>query len=315
MASTRASAIFLMGPTASGKSAIALELAARFPLEIINVDSASVYRGMNIGTAKPDAETLRRVPHHLLDCIEPTEAYSAARFRDEALQVMHGIIRRGRVPLLVGGTMLYFKALQQGLDELPTADPVVRAELDQEALEQGWPAMHAVLSRVDPVTAARLQPGDSQRIQRALEVYRVTGTPLSQYHDSGSRQPLDARVLALGLLPSDRGVLHRRIAERFDAMLEAGLEEELRTLRLRHALNPDLPAMRAVGYRQMWQFLEGQIDRATLREKGIIATRQLAKRQMTWMRSWPALQSFDALAPGVGREIGLEIARFLQPTA
>ncbi len=313
MSSMRASAIFLMGPTASGKSAIALELAARFPLEIINVDSASVYRGMDIGTAKPDAETLRRVPHHLLDCIEPTEAYSAARFRDEALQVMHGMARRGRVPLLVGGTMLYFKALQQGLDDLPSADPAVRAELDQEALEQGWPAMHAALSRVDPVSAARLQPGDSQRVQRALEVYRVTGIPLSQYHGSESRQPLDARVLALGLLPSDRSVLHRRIAERFDAMLEAGLEAELRTLRQRHALNPELPAMRAVGYRQMWQFLEGQIDRAMLREKGIIATRQLAKRQMTWMRSWPALQTFDALAPGVVGEIEREIARFLQP--
>jgi tRNA dimethylallyltransferase len=315
MSKAPASAIFLMGPTASGKSAIALTLAERFPLEIINVDSASVYRGMDIGTAKPDAATLRRVPHHLLDCIDPTEAYSAARFREEALQVMREIAQRGRVPFLVGGTMLYFKALQQGLDDLPAADPAVRALLDQEAQERGWPAMHAALALVDPVTAARLQPGDSQRIQRALEVYRASGIPLSQYHGTDSRQPLDARVLALGLMPSDRSVLHRRIAERFDAMLEAGLEAELRALRQHYALNPELPAMRAVGYRQMWQFLEGQIDRATLREKGIIATRQLAKRQMTWMRSWPALRTFDALAPGVTGELEREIARFLKAGA
>ncbi len=311
MSDPLASAIFLMGPTASGKSAIALELAARFPLEIINVDSASVYRGMDIGTAKPDAEVLRRVPHHLLDCIDPTEAYSAARFREEALQVMHKIAQCGKVPLLVGGTMLYFKALQQGLDDLPTAEPAMRALLDQEAQELGWPAMHAALARVDPVTAARLQPGDSQRIQRALEVYRVTGIPLSLYHGTDSRRPLNARVLALGLMPSDRSVLHRRITERFDTMLEAGLEDELRSLRQRHALNPDLPAMRAVGYRQMWQYLEGQIDRAMLRERGIIATRQLAKRQMTWMRSWPALRIFDCLASGVAGEVEQEVARFL----
>ena len=307
-----ASAIFLMGPTASGKSAIALSLVERFPLEIINVDSASVYRGMDIGTAKPDAATLRRVPHHLLDCIDPTEAYSAARFREEALKVMGEIAQRGHIPLLVGGTMLYFKALQQGLDDLPAADPSVRVLLDQEAQQRGWPAMHAVLAKVDPVTAARLQPGDSQRIQRALEVYRVTGLPLSQYHRTDSRQPLNARVLALGLMPSARSVLHRRIAERFDAMLEAGLEAEVLALRQRYTLNPELPAMRAVGYRQMWQFLEGQIDRATLRERGIIATRQLAKRQMTWLRGWSELRSFDCLDPGVTGAIEQEIDRFLK---
>ncbi len=307
-----ASAIFLMGPTASGKSAIALTLVERFPLEIINVDSASVYRGMDIGTAKPDAATLRRVPHHLLDCIDPTEAYSAARFRDEALKVMGEIAQRGHIPLLVGGTMLYFKALQQGLDDLPAADPSVRVLLDQEAQQRGWPAMHAALAEVDPVTAARLQPGDAQRIQRALEVYRVSGLPLSQYHGTDSRQPLNARVLALGLMPSDRSVLHRRIALRFDAMLEAGLEAEVLALRQRYALHPELPAMRAVGYRQMWQFLEGRIDRATLREMGIIATRQLAKRQMTWLRSWPELLSFDCLDPGVTGEIEREIAQFLK---
>ena len=310
-----ASAIFLMGPTASGKSAIALGLVARFPLEIINVDSASVYRGMDIGTAKPDTATLRRVPHHLLDCIDPTEAYSAARFREEALKVMGEIAQRGHIPLLVGGTMLYFKALQQGLDDLPTADPLMRALLDQEAQQRGWPAMHAALAEVDPVTAARLQPGDAQRIQRALEVYRVSGLPLSQYHGTDSRQPLNARVLALGLMPSDRSVLHRRIALRFDAMLEAGLEVEVRALRQRYALHPELPAMRAVGYRQMWQFLEGRIDRATLRETGIIATRQLAKRQITWLRSWPELLSFDCLDPGVTGEIERKIAQFLKTRA
>ncbi len=308
-------AIFLMGPTASGKSAIALDLVDRFPLEIVNVDSASVYRGMDIGTAKPDTATLRRVPHHLLDCIDPTEAYSAARFRDDALRVMRAIAQRGNVPLLVGGTMLYFKALLEGLDDLPAADPSVRALLDQEALERGWPAMHAALAAVDPVTAARLQPGDAQRIQRALEVYRVSGQPLSQYHGTDSRQPLDARVLALGLLPSDRSVLHRRIAARFDAMLEAGLEAELLALRQRYALTPELPAMRAVGYRQMWQYLEGQLDRAAMREKGIIATRQLAKRQMTWLRSWPELQTFDCLAPGVAGDIAQDISRFLKTAA
>ncbi|MHB8354463.1 MAG: tRNA (adenosine(37)-N6)-dimethylallyltransferase MiaA, partial [Burkholderiales bacterium] len=187
--------------------------------------------------------------------------------------------------------------------------------LDQEALQRGWPAMHAALVKVDPVTAARLKPGDAQRIQRALEVYQVSGLPLSQYHGTGSRQPLNARVLALGLIPSDRSVLHRRIAERFDAMLEAGLETEVRALRQRYALHPELPAMRAVGYRQMWQFLEGQLDRAALREKGIIATRQLAKRQMTWLRSWPELRSFDCLAPEVAGEIEQEIARFLKTGA
>ncbi len=301
-----------MGPTASGKSAIALQLVEHFPLEIINVDSVSIYRDMNIGTAKPDAATLRRIPHHLLDCIDPTQAYSAARFREDALSVMREITQRGNVPLLVGGTMLYFRALKEGLDDLPAANPSVRARLDQEARQLGWPAMHAALAKVDPVTAARLQPGDAQRIQRALEVYRVSGQPLSQYHGTDSRQPLSASILALGLMPSDRSVLHRRIAERFDGMLEAGLETELRSLRQRYALTPELPAMRAVGYRQMWQFLEGSLDRAALREKGIIATRQLAKRQMTWLRGWPGLLSFDCLNPTVVSDIERAILPFLK---
>ncbi len=301
-----------MGPTASGKSAIALQLVERFPLEIINVDSASVYRRMNIGTAKPDAATLARVPHHLLDCIDPTEVYSAARFREDALGIMREITERGNVPLLVGGTMLYFRALKEGLDDLPVASPSVRIQLDQEARQLGWPAMHAALAKVDPVTALRLKPRDSQRIQRALEVYRVSGQPLSQHHGTDSRQPLNASILALGLIPSDRSMLHRRIAQRFDDMLEAGLETEVRGLRQRYALTSELPAMRAVGYRQMWQFLEGGLDWAAMREKGIIATRQLAKRQMTWLRAWPGLLSFDCFNPEVANDIERAIARFLK---
>ncbi|MDE1942536.1 MAG: tRNA (adenosine(37)-N6)-dimethylallyltransferase MiaA [Betaproteobacteria bacterium] len=307
MESSAPPVIFLMGPTASGKSGIALELADRLPLEIVNVDSASVYRGMDIGTAKPDAATRARYPHHLMDCIDPTQAYSAARFREEALAVMADIRQRGRTPLLVGGTMLYFKALRDGLDDLPPADPLVRAELDGEARARGWPALHQDLAQVDPVTAARLNPGDAQRIQRALEVFRIAGRPLSDYHGTASREPLGDRVLPLGLMPSERGHLHDRIAQRFDAMLTAGLEDELRSLRERHELRPDLPAMRAVGYRQMWEYLEGQCDLTTMRERGVVATRQLAKRQMTWLRHWPGLVVFDCLDPQVSRQV-LEVS-------
>ncbi|MDE2342366.1 MAG: tRNA (adenosine(37)-N6)-dimethylallyltransferase MiaA [Betaproteobacteria bacterium] len=311
MESSAPPAIFLMGPTASGKSGIALELADRLPLEIVNVDSASVYRGMDIGTAKPDAATRARYTHHLMDCIDPTQAYSAARFREEALAVMAEIRQRGRVPLLAGGTMLYFKALRDGLDDLPPADPLVRAELDGEARARGWPALHQDLAQVDPVTAARLNPGDAQRIQRALEVFRIAGRPLSDYHGTPSREPLGDRVLPLGLMPSDRGCLHDRIAQRFDAMLTAGLEDELRSLRERHDLTPDLPAMRAVGYRQMWEYLEGQCDRSTMRERGVVATRQLAKRQMTWLRHWPGLVVFDCLDRQVSRQVLESCAAFL----
>jgi tRNA dimethylallyltransferase len=310
LAGTRA--LFLMGPTASGKSAIAITLADHLPVEIINVDSASVYRGMDIGTAKPDAATLARYPHHLLDCADPTEAFSAARFRAMARTVMHEIARRGHVPLLVGGTMLYFKALLEGLDELPEADAAIREAIDREALQRGWPALHAELAHVDPATAARLKPGDAQRIQRALEVYRATGKPLAHYHASGSRQPFEGQVLSMGLMPSNRSVLHQRIAQRFDAMLAAGLEDELTALRRRYALNPNLPAMRSVGYRQMWEYLEGAIDRTTLRDKGIAATRQLAKRQLTWLRQWPGLMAFDCLDPDVARQILEAATAFLQ---
>jgi tRNA dimethylallyltransferase len=289
-----------MGPTASGKSALALALARQFPVEIVSVDSAQVYRGMNIGTAKPDFATLACVPHHLVDLIEPTESYSAARFRADALHAIADIRARRRIPLLVGGTMLYVKALVDGLSALPPADPALRAALDARAAIEGWPALHAELGRVDPATAARLAPNDAQRIQRALEVHRLTGRPLSQLQ--GAREAGEAlgERLALALLPADRARLHAAIATRFDAMLATGLVEELRGLRSRHELLPGMPSMRCVGYRQAWEFLDGAIDAEQLRAKGIAATRQLAKRQITWLRSMPAV-AFD---PGSDAVVG-----------
>jgi tRNA dimethylallyltransferase len=290
-------AIFLMGPTASGKSALALTLADQLPVEIISVDSAAVYRHMNVGTAKPGPAIRARYPHHLLDCIEPTEAYSVARFCADAQAAMQDIVARGRVPLLVGGTMLYFKALREGLDALPGTDATIRQALDEEAALRGWPALHAELARVDPITAARLKTTDAQRIQRALEVYRTSGRTLSSYHRSGSRQPLQAELLSLGWQPEDRAVLHARIAQRFTTMLDEGLNDELRALRERYALRANMPAMRCVGYRQMWQYQDGELTWDEMREKGVIATRQLAKRQMTWLRSWSGLENFDGLDP------------------
>ena len=277
-----------MGPTASGKSALALALARRFRAEIVSVDSAQVYRGMDIGTAKPDAATRASVRHHLIDVIDPTDAYSAARFRADAIEAIAGIRSRGAVPLVVGGTMLYFKALQEGLSALPGADPAVRARLDARAAAEGWPALHAELARVDPLTAARLEATDAQRIQRALEVFEIAGRPLSELQ--GAREAGDALgpAIAIALIPDDRARLHAQIAARFDAMLAAGLVDELSGLRARHALTPELPSMRCVGYRQAWEFLERRIDAATLRAKGIAATRQLAKRQLTWLRAMPA---------------------------
>jgi tRNA dimethylallyltransferase len=277
-----------MGPTASGKSALALALAERYPAEIVSVDSAQVYRGMDIGTAKPDAATRARIPHHLVDVIDPTDTYSAARFRAEALAAVRAIRERGRLPLLVGGTMLYFKALHEGLSALPPADPAVRAALDARAAAEGWPALHAELARVDPATAARLAPNDAQRIQRALEVHALTGTPLSALQGARATDGALGAHVALALLPPDRAELHARIAHRFDAMLAAGLVEELAALRQRYRLHPELPAMRCVGYRQAWQYLDGAIDRTRLRATGIAATRQLAKRQFTWLRTLPA---------------------------
>ncbi len=299
-----------MGPTASGKTALAVHLAAHFPVDLVSVDSALVYRGMDIGTAKPDADTLARAPHRLLDIRDPTETYSAAAFRADALQAMAEIAASGRVPLLVGGTMLYFRALLQGLDDLPRADVAVRAELDAAARARGWPALHAELAAVDPATAARLAPNDAQRIGRALEIFRLSGQPMSlQLAQASSRLPYD--VLQLALIPSDRSVLHRRIAERFDAMLADGLLDEVTRLRAQHALNPDLPAMRAVGYRQAWAYLEGAIDETALREQGIAATRQLAKRQLTWLRSWPDAVTLDCLADDVTQQAVQRVRDFL----
>jgi tRNA dimethylallyltransferase len=294
-------AVLLMGPTASGKSAVALELAARLPVEIVSVDSAQVYRGMDIGTAKPDGETRARVRHHLLDLIDPDQAYSAARFRIDALAAIADIRARGRVPLLVGGTMLYFKALREGLSDLPPANAAVRARLDTRAAGEGWRALHAELARLDPATAARLDPTDSQRIQRALEVYELSGRPISALQ--GARQkPAEAGFLSLALIPHDRAVLHRRIANRFDAMLAAGLVDEVSGLRRRFRLDPSMPSMRCVGYRQAWQFIDGVGDRDELRARGAAATRQLARRQLTWLRSLQE-QTFDAYAPRVADDV------------
>jgi len=300
-------AILLMGPTASGKSAVALGVAARLPVEIVSVDSAQVFRGMDIGTAKPSAADRAAVPHHLIDIIEPTQAYSAAQFRADALRLMHEIAARGRIPLLVGGTMLYFKALREGLSALPQADAAVRSAIDTEARERGWPALHAELARVDPATASRLKPADSQRIQRALEVHRITGRPMSELLARREAEPLPYRLLQIALLPSDRAALHVRIEARFEAMLKKGLVEELRSLQKRYALRPGLPSMRCVGYRQAWQFLEGEITEAELRNQGIYATRQLAKRQLTWLRATPA-QTFDCLAETLASQVRRFIA-------
>jgi tRNA dimethylallyltransferase len=274
-------ALVLAGPTASGKSAIALALAETVPLEIVSVDSAQVYRGMDIGTAKPSAAELARVPHHLIDILDPTEAYSAARFAADATRLIGEINARGRAALLVGGTMLYLKALLEGLDALPERDAAVRAALDAEAAALGWPALHARLAQVDPVTAQRLQPNDAQRIQRALEVWQLTGRPLSQAH--GQRTQAGLALPLLALEPHARGWLHARIAERFHAMLRDGLVDEVRALRARGDLHAGLPSMRCVGYRQVWQALDAG-DLTGLAERGIAATRQLAKRQLTWLR-------------------------------
>lgn len=288
-------AVFLMGPTACGKTDLAVALSAIFPFEVISVDSALVYRGMDVGTAKPDRATLAACPHHLVDVVEPTECYSAARFREDALALMSDITARDRVPLLVGGTMLYFKALKEGLGELPTAAPDIRAELEQRAAATGWPALHAELARLDPDTAARLKPGDSQRIQRALEVCLVSGRPMSDLLAEQQTVSLPYRLIEIALLPSDRAALHARINARFRLILSAGLVDELRGLRERHALVASMPSMRSVGYRQAWRYLDGEIDDAALFETGAAATRQLAKRQITWLRSWRGAKEFDCL--------------------
>ncbi len=306
-------AIFLMGPTASGKTAVAVELVRHFPVEIISVDSALVYRDMNIGTAKPDSATLARAPHHLIDIIDPTEAYSAAAFRNDALRLMREITSNGRIPLLVGGTMLYFKALREGLSELPAADASVRAALDAEIAEHGIVELHRRLAEVDPETAARLKPGDTQRIQRAMEIYLVTGHPMSSLvrRAEHERTLLPFRALPIALVPSERSALHARIATRFAAMLKQGLVDELRGLREKYPLHRDMTSMRCVGYRQAWEYLEGEIGEAALLEKGIAATRQLAKRQLTWLRGMPNTVEVDCLARDVTQAVFSEVRRFV----
>jgi len=278
-------AIFLMGPTASGKTALACALSERFPLGLISVDSALVYRGLDVGSAKPDAATLARYPHELIDIRDPAEPYSAADFSADAQAAMQRLHDAGKVPLLVGGTGLYFRALQRGLSSLPEADAEIRAQLTGEAVAIGWDGMHGRLAELDPPAAERIKPNDAQRIQRALEVIRLTGQPLSAQQQGGRGRPFPWRVLKLALLPQDRAPLHARIALRFEAMLQHGLLDEVRALRQRGDLRPDLPAIRAVGYRQAWEHLDGAYGAAELHDRGIFATRQLAKRQITWLRS------------------------------
>jgi len=304
-------AILIMGPTTSGKTAAAMALADRFPVELISVDSAQVFIDMNIGTAKPDRQTLARYPHRLLDLITPEERYSAARFRTDALAAMDEIRGAGRVPVLVGGTMLYFRALLHGLAELPQADEALRASLDADAARLGWPAMHARLAELDPPTAARLPPNDSQRIQRALEVCLASGRPMSALLADSQAAAPPWNFLQLALLPSNRAVLHERIARRFDEMLLAGLDDEVAMLRQKYRLNPELPSMRCVGYRQVWEAQEGLISRPEMRDRGIFATRQLAKRQITWLGNSFAAESFDCLDPALEQRIAERADRFI----
>lgn len=290
--------ICLAGPTAAGKSASTLALAERWPLEIVNVDSATIYRGMDIGTAKPSPTEQAQVPQHLLDIRDPAQSYSAAEFRADALRLIDAIRARGRIPLLAGGTMMYYKALRDGLDDLPQADPALRTELEARAARDGWPALHAELARLDPVTAARLAPNDSQRIQRALEICRLSGQPMSALlgRQRAAAGDDDHRYLTISLEPSARAALHARIEQRFDAMLASGLLEEVRGLHARADLHPGLPSVRCVGYRQMWAHLDGEISLEEAREQGIAATRQLAKRQITWLRAQPERVIVDCLA-------------------
>lgn len=301
-------AIFLMGPTASGKTALAVELMQRFPMDIISVDSALIYKGMDIGTAKPDAALLAKAPHRLIDFLDPAERYSAADFRQDALREMGAITTAGKIPLLVGGTMLYFKVLREGIADLPSADEGVRAQILAEADAKGWPAMHAELAQVDTVSAARIHPNDPQRLQRALEVYRQTGRTLTDWQQQqkagsadeswgGNADDFPYRVLNIAICPSDRAILHKRIEQRFKDMLSQGFYDEVRGLYERGDLNPSMPSIRAVGYRQAWDCLDGKTGYAEMEQRGIIATRQLAKRQITWLRSWQDLNWVDSEDP------------------
>jgi tRNA dimethylallyltransferase len=301
--STPPPAILLMGPTASGKTSLALDLARVLPCEIISVDSALVYRGMDIGTAKPDRETLASVPHHLVDIIEPHESYSAARFRDDALTAMREITERDHIPLLVGGTMLYFKALLEGLNDLPEADPMVRLIIDTMAQATGWPSVHEKLATVDPETAARLDPNDSQRVQRALEIHYITGKTMRELLEKPKYVYFPYSAIKIALLPSDRSELHERIDHRFRLMLENGLVEELKKLREEYSLDPTNPSMRCVGYRQAWQHLNGDLTVEDLLSQGVAATRQLAKRQLTWLRAMDDVTVFDCFEEDLSQRV------------
>jgi tRNA dimethylallyltransferase len=306
---TRPPLIALIGPTASGKTALAVDWVSSRRAELISVDSALVYRGMDIGTAKPDALTRERAPHRLIDLREPHQTYSAAEFRADALAALDEIRASNRLPVLVGGTSLYLRVLLHGLSEMPEADVSTRAQIEGKAAERGWPAMHAELARVDPVAARRIHPTDAQRIQRALEVWRLSGRPISDWQQCHRRQPFPWRVLKLVVCPADRSVLHQRIAQRFDAMLDAGFLDEVRRLRADARLHPGLPAMRAVGYRQAWEYLDGEGDLESLRQRGIAATRQLAKRQLTWLRAQLDARWLDPATQG--REIETAVDDFL----
>lgn len=305
------SIICLMGPTASGKTQLAIDLAASLPLEIISVDSALIYKGMDIGTAKPSSELLQQVPHHLIDIKDPIESYSAADFCHDAATLIRDIHTRGKIPFLVGGTMLYFRSLWQGLSNLPAADPHIRQQVDARAVEVGWQTLHDELKKIDPISAARIHPNDPQRLQRALEVFYISGRPLSAFFAEDKNQP-SYRALKLAIAPNDRGVLHQRIAQRFDVMLEHGFIDEVTKLKVRGDLSLDLPSMRSVGYRQVWQYLDGLYDYDTMREKAIIATRQLAKRQLTWLRSFDDVIWLASEAPDLAQQALYHSRQFLQ---
>lgn len=304
-------AVAIMGPTASGKTAAALAIARQLPSEIISVDSALVYRGMDIGTAKPTADEQAAVSHHLIDILDPLQSYSVRQFRDDALRLIDEILSRGRLPLLVGGTMLYFKALRDGLDDLPQADPALRAQIDMDIARHGVTALHARLCELDPPTGARLKPTDTQRVQRAMEIILLSGQPMSALLAKSAPPDLPFGLLPIALEPSDRSVLHTRIAERFDRMLAAtpGLLEEVEALRARGDLHTGLPSIRCVGYRQAWDYLDGRITRDALREQGIAATRQLAKRQLTWLRSMNDRVVIDCLAPDAMHQVRDRISK------
>lgn len=304
-------AILLMGPTASGKTDLAISISKRFPCDVISVDSALVYRGMDIGTAKPDAETLRRTPHRLIDIREPEESYSAGEFVRDACREMDEILAAGRIPLLVGGTMMYFRALTEGIAALPSADKAIRRAIDAEADERGWPSLHDDLAQVDPAAAERIKPNDRQRIQRALEVYRSSGTPLSVWQQESAPPRDDIRYLKIGLNIEPRSLLHERIARRLDIMVDGGFIEELRRLRERPQLIADCPAMRSVGYRQFWRYLDGEYSLDEAKDRALFATRQLAKRQITWMRSETDVFLLDPLEAGVIDAISHSLAQSL----